>query len=615
MQKNKSPLKLKKMKKIFYLLLLMVSFNSFGQKTDWGAWAPASSCYTGLEFSLRISGNTIYSKGEVNWEVRFRNNYGITMIFSYDVYNTDVKSGFKGNFRTRVRPGEQKSRDLWFLRTDRRNLQIYIEDVRFGETDYSDMCKNIFLYADCDKRPKVANWPPDCNQKNGKTTENNSSNSNQSTSNSNGNNTQSGNDNNSNSVDKTNNQIDRMNQYMEKIPDSDPEKTNINNEVNRITSNTNLTDSQRASQLNPLIDRAQRRASAIDSERNAKIEEGKRIQKENSAKIKKFDDTMKQGETALNNGKYDEAIGHFSQAYNIAPIEEARQMALQAIETAKKAKEDAARRVRIAEKQQQEQVTNDATTASLTAAIGLMVAMTDKISDGNFAAKFRFGVGMEQIPLVANVAKWKQVETATLLPTTFTFAFKTIFNNRGAFSIYAQPEIVLGLNAFQKGTSGGYISYGGMAGFQLGTSYKSKIKLFGEAGYFSRTGSYSYDLDVASGGTSATDRITEGEFKYNLLRFGGGIMFHFLNEDDDKEVIIKPAYYLEKLSFAPDSKPTGVFGFSISGLRLGQFDFMYSKNYAIGGKADYPAYWIIAAAPAYDKNYYQIRYTRQIRLK
>ena len=601
------------MKKILYLLLLVVSFSSFGQKdgdgkSNWSNWT-MDPCFRNLYISYKCNGYNKYSKTYF-YNIKFKNTGSINIHFSFDSqFNTTGEKFMNGRFDVKA-GGEY----IWVGQSfdtppsfNGRNDFVSGKVTAYLENQKDDW--TLCMYScDYNTNSKIGN--SDCNPKGSNKT---SSNSNQG--NSNGNNTQSGNDNNSNSVDKTNNQIDRMNQYMEKIPDSDPEKTNINNEVNRITSNTNLTDSQRASQLNPLIDRAQRRASAIDSERNAKIEEGKRIQRENSAKIKKFDDTMKQGETALNNGKYDEAIGHFSQAYNIAPIDEARQMALQAIKTAKKAKEDAARRVRIAEKQQQEQATNDATTASLTAAVGLMVAMTDKISDGNFAAKFRFGVGIEQIPLVANVAKWKQVETATLLPTTFTFAFKTIFNNRGAFSIYAQPEIVLGLNAFQKGTSGGYISYGGMAGFQLGTSYKSKVKLFGEAGYFSRTGSYSYDLDVASGGTSATDRITEGEFKYNLLRFGGGIMFHFLNEDDDKEVIIKPAYYLEKLSFAPDSKPTGVFGFSISGLRLGQFDFMYSKNYAIGGKADYPAYWIIAAAPAYDKNYYQIRYTRQIRLK
>jgi hypothetical protein len=157
-------------------------------------------------------------------------------------------------------------------------------------------------------------------------------------------------------------------------------------------------------------------------------------------------------------------------------------------------------------------------------------------------------------------------------------------------SLRLKPALTYGLST-ASGTTGGYLDYSGDIKLMFG----SKIKLFGEGAYISKTGSYSYDGDAANadlGLYTTSGIITTGEFNYTILRYGGGIYFETSKESDsyielsafeDKTSIINNRTSDNNYSSAPPLiyKASFVFGkFLLEGL--------YSPNYPLDGSMSYP---------------------------
>lgn len=587
------------MRRLLLLIFMFLSMLAFSQsKRTYGAWV-TSPCFKGVAFRFSYGDYNGNNKWMLHYEIA--NNYNTTIHYNYKI--TDLAGNYVSGGRKTMRPKQIHSGigdGCWgLIAQNKGEVKFSVYDVRFGEDDHSPVCngKNT-LYAECDQRAGVPNWPPKCDE----TKKNSSSNSDNKNSNIN-----------NNSTAQTNSEIENLNQYLTKIPDSDAEKIRIINDANAITNSTSLTDSQKAGRIKGLAGQARLRAERLSSEETARKAEEDRQRKILEERDGFMRNHLQKGDDAYNSGQYANAKIHYSNALGFATTDEQRQQIQAAISKAQLAIEAEARRQRVEQKQKVEQQNNTAAAASVAAGIGILALLEDEESDEFFSARFRFGLGIEWVPLLTNSSMKQKTRTDILAPINLNLGFRFTVGNDKPVSLHLSPEGSYGLAAFSAGSDGSMYTYGGLAAVHAGRSQESMFKAVVEAGYIKRGGSFNYDGDVASGGTTATDEVYNGEFNYGITRLGGGVLFQ-IHDYDEIKFFMKPMYYFDKFSFAPVSRYTKVVGISIGSTKIGIIDILFSKGYGIGGSIDYPQSFNPSSS-LYDEDYFQIRYSRQVKIK
>ena len=148
--------------------------------------------------------------------------------------------------------------------------------------------------------------------------------------------------------------------------------------------------------------------------------------------------------------------------------------------------------------------------------------------------KFEFGVVYETIPAITNSASADgslaySSYDAISYPGAST-AIQFWYNPARFVSLRLKPGLTYG-TAVSSGESGYYLDYSGDAKLLLGTS----VKLFAEAAYINRSGTYSVDQDAANaslGISTSSGAVTTGAFAYSTTRLGGGLYFETSTASD-----------------------------------------------------------------------------------
>lgn len=353
----------------------------------------------------------------------------------------------------------------------------------------------------------------------------------------------------------------------------------LNNEIARLESAISMMNKQ-----------AEGKIKVQQEQQKRQQEEQERIRKAQEAKRAQFDGAIQNGDNALNSKQYDSAMSYYNLAKNSAQNSAESTLAQNRYNQAFEAKKTAERQVRVAKQQEKDKQENLEYAGLATSVGGMMALLNDSYSYKWYAMKFQAGLGYENFPIYSNNASQYHVNKSYIesftLPT-FHMGFKSGFFNNKAVSFTLNPLLNAGFSALSAGISGGYVEYGSTATLYLSHKSHSKFKVFAEGGYFNREGNYSYDEDAARGGNSATDDVRKGTFKYDIMKYGGGIMFHWVH--DGKETYIRPAAFFEKPSFfAKDAKPVLNYNFQVNISSEIIFDFSYSTDYFIGGEVTYP---------------------------
>ncbi|MEA5401958.1 hypothetical protein VB776_03450 [Arcicella sp. DC2W] len=360
----------------------------------------------------------------------------------------------------------------------------------------------------------------------------------------------------------------------------------LNNEIARLESAISIMNKQTEGKTKTQEEQ-QRKQNELQKRQQ---EEQERIRKAQEAKRAQFDGAIQNGDNALNSKQYDNAMSYYSLAKNYAQNSNESTFAQNKYNQAFEAKKTAERQVRVAKQQEKDKKENLEYAGLATSVGGMMALLNDSYSYKWYAMKFQAGLGYENFPIYSNNASQYHVNNSYIesftLPT-FHMGFKSgFFNNKGV-SFMLNPLLNAGFSALSAGTSGGYVEYGSTATLYLSHKSRSKFKVFAEGGYFNREGNYSYDADAANGGNSATDDVRKGTFKYDIMKYGGGFMYHLIY--DGKETYMRPAVFFEKPSFfTKDDKPVLNFNFQVNISSEIIFDFNYSTDYFIGGDVTYP---------------------------
>jgi hypothetical protein len=249
----------------------------------------------------------------------------------------------------------------------------------------------------------------------------------------------------------------------------------------------------------------------------------------------------------------------------------------------------AATDARVAAKQAAVQQSNDAMGNAALSVINVAGLMNDAYIDRPVCGRVYFGLGWDQIPVIANddnhSATSTEVTSHPVIALGFTFSF---FNNRG-ISLHLSPFGTFGLDALDPGATGSHLTYGGNATLLLSPKAKNLFKLFAEGGYTERSGTWSYDQDAGDaslGITTYTNVVKNADYDYSVIRYGGGFMLDFINGDN--ETYIRPGIFFETPSFAPYIKtPVMVGNLQILMSSFLLLDISYSKDYFIAGTATY----------------------------
>lgn len=120
------------------VFLVLSSFNT-SNNTDWGPWQ-TSSCYKGLDFSLKRDSYNDYAK-KYKWLIKFRNRYNENVAFSFVLKENSVSSA-DGTHRGNVKANSEGP-GTYFLLADANSVKTFIDKLRFGNDWGSD-------YVQCD---------------------------------------------------------------------------------------------------------------------------------------------------------------------------------------------------------------------------------------------------------------------------------------------------------------------------------------------------------------------------------------------------------------------------------------------------------------------------------
>ena len=438
---------------------------------------------------------------------------------------------------------------------------------------------------------------------------NSSSNRGKSTSNSGGNNnsnSQSGSNAQSNSennsVSQTNDEIANFNQYFTQLPSNDNTTIQLKNEAGAIINNNSLSDSQRATKLKSLTQRAKKRSEelGIENDTNTKQETAKQANEEKAAR-KAAEDAQRvaeennrnniamvdKGIAAYNDGKYNDAIGYYNQALGMQGMTDARRTYVyDLIAKAQKALKDEASRKRVEEKQKQEAATNTATTAGITAVAGLMALLKDNYTDKPFAGRYYIGLGMERFIVNVNDFTNQQSEIKSAAPVSFIGGLHfTLFNNKNVNWVI-NPHGRFNQIFLDTGSSGSGYGLGVNTHLSFGLNKESPLRLFGEYQYNQNSLEYGYDDDVANSRKSSfTDAVYNGTYALTSSRIGGGIILR-MGDRYDGETYFKPGYFIETIPALGIKR--NMFTFEANIVSQIVVEFSYSGNYVSMGAVNFP---------------------------
>lgn len=574
------------MKKILLVTFCIISTQIFAQYK----WSnpQKSSCYGGIFFSLVNYGKQ--APGYL-WGVKFTNKYSKPVRFSYKLiiggesYPSGLAYWIKPG-ESHIDGGEMVTALLFKNSSTSYSLDIY--EVCF---DQEGGCYNK-CYANCDKGSPNQ---PDCG-KNGQT--NTQANNNSQNSSSNGGGTA-----------NVQAKLDEIQVHIDKIPGDDSESQAIIRDATNIINNTSTSEQTKVNQLEPLLTRARNRANQLVTNKEKEDKAG-------SERDSNFKSYYEKGMANYSSKNYDGAINNLQTSLNYAVNDQQKIHVQDWIAKIREEKrleaEAAARKARVDDKLKQEQQVNTEAAAATTVAVALFSILKDRYDERPVNLRFQVGLGLESIPIIVNDDFNKKSSFETTLHYSIMAGLKLGLFNQNGVSFHLNPVYYLGFNAGSQGTDGRHGTYGGIATLQMGLKAESVFKLYAEGGWLKRSGNYNYDQDAASGGTTASDLVEKGTYNYGLARFGGGIMLHFVNEP--RETYIKGGIYFEKLSFASKSpQMVGSLQINISSTII--LDFLYSKNYAIAGKADYPTTILTPLRSIlpeeYNKSYFSVRLIRQ----
>lgn len=221
--------------------------------------------------------------------------------------------------------------------------------------------------------------------------------------------------------------------------------------------------------------------------------------------------------------------------------------------------------------------------------------MKDEYSDDPIALRYFLGLGLMNLPVIANTkysgSTSKSSIEATFHPT-FNLAFQAAFFNDKFISVIVTPKISYGFNALSTGITGSHLIYGGAAEVRAGKKREAKIKGYLELGWEKRSGDWEHDYDAGAAslglGLGFSNLVLESSYNYSVLKYGGGVLLDLSNFD--KETIIKAGYFFEKPSFFKTAtNPLGVLNIQANISSFITVDFSYSKNYAAAGSVKYPS--------------------------
>lgn len=238
------------------------------------------------------------------------------------------------------------------------------------------------------------------------------------------------------------------------------------------------------------------------------------------------------------------------------------------------------RRKQMSEVVQQQDIREDAAMgAGFVTTIALGALLEDEYTDAFSYLRIHLGLGWDQLPILINDNNIERSAVNNSSHPVLHVGLKTaLFNNRG-ISFHVSPFYSFGLNAFSYGVNGSHQTFGGTGTLLLSRWQFSLFKLFAEGSYTHRDGVWSY-YEPNYG--QALDINETGKYNYQVIRYGGGFMFHLT--DEFLESYIRPGLFLEELSFLKGSKPVMVASIQILIESFLLIDFSYSKNYPIAGE-------------------------------
>lgn len=340
---------------------------------------------------------------------------------------------------------------------------------------------------------------------------------------------------------------------------------NLRNAVNQAKSLTN--NGSENNRKNAVKEKEDKAATERDNNFKSYYEKG--MDNYNS---KNYDGAINNLQTSLNYAVNDRQKTHVQDW--IAKIREEKRLEAEA----------AARKVRIEERQKQEAATNAATGTALAAVGSLMALMNDSYTQKPFAARYYLGFGMENLILNVNDFTKKQSDIQSTLPLVFIGGLNfTLFNNKNVNWVI-NPHFRYNQIFAAAGEAGSGYGVGINTHLSVGFNKDSPFRFFGEYQYNGNVLDFSYDTDVASGGTTATDAVYEGYYELLSQRIGGGIILRFNN--GDRETFIKPGYFIDNLSLLGIKRnfvSLEMYFASAIGVELA-----YSKNYVSLGDVDFP---------------------------
>lgn len=385
-----------------------------------------------------------------------------------------------------------------------------------------------------------------------------------------------------------------------------------NSSINNISKSNVNSDSEKKQFVNPKVDEGKSKKGTeesykIDEEAKFIKAQEDRIQKEQEVKKAMFDDAIKYGDNALTNKQFDNAMEYYEQAQNYASTDLEKKLAQNKYQQAFTAKRTAEREVRLEYQKEKDKEEDNAYTTMTNSAMNIMSLLNDRYTNKGVTGKFQFGLSYDEIPMILNQNNVYALPASYSDKATFPGfigAVKLEFLNNKPVNFYTRALYSFGLHALEPGVSGNHQSSGIEGGIQFWFKTRTNFKLYAEAATYTRLGENTRDQDAINNGTTATDDVRDGVYKYNIFRYGGGPMLHWRNEG--KETWIKTGFFLEKISFAANVNPTMSFSFSANIESSIIIDFSYSKNYPVAGTINYPNSFNFE-----NQNYFSMKVIRQ----
>ena len=581
--------------KKFYLLfsLLLTATLCFGQKTT------QHTCYKGLVFTVKNYGYKRDLKAYA-WGIQVKNTYNKPVSFRYYLFVGDEPQNTNPNGGTVVLdldPGQSWTNDygeLFALLKNSESSQytIAVRDVCFkGSNCYENG------YFDCDGNQTIGG-----RKRSGTVSQQSNNSTNAQDDNVTESQTGQTQQNIMALISKKNNLCDELRKAVEESGITSP--TYDQYCVNAASLQYTINDQPRLLNEIAAMENGLNLLNKQQEQKKHEEEEKKRIEAE---KQKRFDDLISQGDHAYDSKSYDKAMAYYTQAKNEAMNEGQRNLAIQKYNQAFEAKRTAERYQRV-ESVKQKDKTEDATYVATAGAVaGMMSILRDDYLHNGFDVKFLVGLGYAQTPMVTN-----QNNTYAVLASyadkaaypTVDFGLKFEILNNKPINVNLRGLFSAGLNAFETGVNGIYTVAGVDGGIQFWYKTATRFKLFADVGWYERTGERTRDHDAISGGTSATDDVREGKYKYAVLRIGFGPMLHFRR--DGRETWIKPGVYFDQLSFAKQDAPKMLFALNMNIQSSIVIEAIYGSDYPVAGTINYPSSFIPAK-----QDYFSVKIIKQ----